>query len=69
MKKIGRPLSTVVYAIYKGDTFIDVGTKRELAERMKLAESTITHLASKTYWGRIRGKETRVLLAIKVEGE
>ncbi|KRL02404.1 hypothetical protein FC81_GL000748 [Liquorilactobacillus capillatus DSM 19910] len=38
-----------VYAIYRGDHFIDVGTLPELAQRNKLAIGTLLFKASPTY--------------------
>lgn len=36
----------VVFALYRGDEFVDLGTKKELAKRMGVSVSTITFLAS-----------------------
>ncbi|MGT2729453.1 hypothetical protein ACVRWQ_05915 [Streptococcus phocae subsp. salmonis] len=38
-----------VYAIYKGDKFIDVGTKREIAERLGITPNSVAFLASPSH--------------------
>ena len=38
-----------VYAIYKGDEFIDLGTKKELAERLGVKVRTIEYLLTPAY--------------------
>lgn len=35
-----------IFAIYKGDKFIDVGTSEELAKRLNMKENSIRWLAS-----------------------
>lgn len=35
-----------VYAVYDNDTFVDVGTKHELAERLGVTTDTIVFIAS-----------------------
>lgn len=37
-----------VYAMYKGDKFIDLGTTLELAERLNLSRETLWWYATKT---------------------
>lgn len=41
---MGRPVSE--YAIYQGDTFLDIRTVAELAEKFKVAPETIRFWAS-----------------------
>ncbi|MGT2769232.1 MULTISPECIES: hypothetical protein [Streptococcus] len=38
-----------VYAVYDNDTFVDVGTKHELAERLGIAANSVTFIASPAY--------------------
>ena len=38
-----------IYALYRGDTFIDVGTARELAARHNVKENTIRYMATAQY--------------------
>ncbi|KPJ21806.1 hypothetical protein [Streptococcus phocae] len=38
-----------VYAIYKGDKFIDVGTKREIADQLGITPNSVTFLASPSH--------------------
>lgn len=42
-----KPLT--IYALYRGDTFIDVGTARELAARHNVKENTIRYMATAQY--------------------
>lgn len=35
-----------IYAVYDGDSFVDVGTKHELAERLGVTTDTIVFTAS-----------------------
>lgn len=57
-----------IYAAYKGDVFIDLGTKEELAKRLGCKPKSITFMTTPTYKKRIKGKENR-LMVIKVEEE
>jgi hypothetical protein len=54
-----------LYAIYRGDTFIDLGTVRELAERLKFNEDTIRHMATPTHFRRTKYDVT--LRAYRIE--
>ena len=59
----------VIYAIYKGDVFVDLGTKEELAERMKVRPDTITFWASDVNLKRIQDRKIHNrggLLAIRI---
>ena len=38
-----------VFAVYRGDTFIDVGTLKELSPRLRAKESTIRYYTSQAY--------------------
>lgn len=38
-----------VFALYRGDTFIDVGTLKELSPRLGMKESTIRYYISQAY--------------------
>ncbi len=42
----------IIYAIYKGDKFIDLGTKNELALKMNVKPQTILFFATPTNWKR-----------------
>lgn len=58
-----------IYGLYKGDTFIDVGTANEIAERQGLKPSTIRWLAGST---RQKNKDTsgeNCLIAIIIDNE
>lgn len=43
------------YALYKGDEFLTIGTKKELAEYLKVKIETISFYASKVYLRRTNG--------------
>lgn len=58
------------YALYKGDTFIDLGTKKYLANLLKCKIDYITWLASPSHKKRIENnkkKTSNALIAIKIE--
>lgn len=55
-----------VYAVYKGDEFIDLGTKEELAKKLGCKPESIAFMTTPCYKKRIKGKENR-LTVIKVE--
>lgn len=54
----------MIYALYKGDTFIDLGTKEYLAEKINVKVKTITFYMSPTY--RKRTKDNAYIV-IKIE--
>ncbi|GAJ26174.1 hypothetical protein JCM15457_1087 [Liquorilactobacillus sucicola DSM 21376 = JCM 15457] len=47
-----------IYAIYRGDSFIDVGTLHELARRNKITVGTLLFKASPTYAQRTKYEGT-----------
>lgn len=38
-----------IYALYKGDKFLTLGTKQELADYLRVSKRTIDHYASSYY--------------------
>lgn len=59
-----------IYAIYKGDTFIDLGTKKELAKKMNCRTEFIGYLATPTNLRKIqkrKNKDNNALIAIRIE--
>lgn len=38
-----------IYAIYKGDTFLDIGTLKELAKKFNVKEKTIYFYSTEVY--------------------
>lgn len=58
-----------VYAIYKGDKFIDLGTKKELSERLGVKERTIKFYSSPSYLKRKAESKEPYMIAIEVEDE
>lgn len=53
-----------IYALYKGDEFLSLGTIKEIAKEMNIKESTIRFYNKPSYMKRA-GKNARVI--IKVE--
>ena len=59
----------VIYAIYKGDVFVDLGTKEELAERMNVKPQSVEHLVRPSYkkrMAKIQKENTGHLIAIRI---
>lgn len=56
-----------IYALYRGDDFIDVGTATEIGKRQGMTPKSLRFLASPAYWRRLDGKGEHALLAIKLE--
>ena len=55
-----------IYALYKGDTFINLGTAFELAKILNVSERTIKFYTTKTYRER-RKESNNSIIVIKVE--
>jgi len=49
-------MKETIYALYVGDTFIDVGTAKEIAERQGITPKTVQYLSTPAY---LRKLETR----------
>ncbi|MGV3010042.1 hypothetical protein ACEE67_01840 [Streptococcus thoraltensis] len=47
-------MKKMLYALYRGDEFLDIGTKYELAEMIGVAPQTISFYASPTYQKRTK---------------
>lgn len=61
-----------IYAVYKGDKFIDLGTKKELAKRLNVKPEFIGYLTTPVNRRRIAKTKTGMdnrLIAIKIEDE
>lgn len=56
-----------VYALYKGDNFIDIGTRKELADKMGVGERTISFYSSPTY--QKRNPDGNCYIVIECEDE
>lgn len=54
----------MMYALYKGDTFIDLGTKEYLAQKLNVKVATIVFYMTPTY--RKRTKDNAYIV-IKIE--
>lgn len=57
-----------IYAVYKGDEFIDLGTRKELAEKLNLKPDTVKFLSTPTYRKRIKNRPN-ALIAIKIDDD
>jgi hypothetical protein len=56
------------YALYKGDRFIDLGTIKELSERLGITTATLWFYTSKAYEKRSEQKKSDNLkILIKIE--
>lgn len=53
-----------IYALYRGEKFIGVGTKRELAELLNVKVETISFYATLAYKKRINQAKSRRLVCI-----
>lgn len=57
-----------IYALYKGDKFIFVGTKEEIANILHVQPRTIIFYASQSYRNRFIGREdNNRIIVIKVD--
>ena len=45
-----------IYAVYKGDEFIDLGTKKELAKKLNIKPRSIGFMTTPSYKKRIKKK-------------
>lgn len=58
--------SKTIYAIYKGEEFLNLGTVPELAKYLNVSERTIKFYTTKTYRKR-RKDSNNSIIVIKVE--
>ena len=58
---------TVCYAVYRGDTFIDLGTAEYLANKLKMKVDTLKFHARPVYKRRVKGIYQDNLIVIKIE--
>lgn len=57
----------IYYALYKGDEFIDLGTKKYLADLLNVTIETLNFYMSKTY--RKRNKKGNCYIVIRIEDD
>lgn len=57
-----------LYALYKGDDFIDIGTTKELAQKLNVKEETIRFYATST-WKNKTNCESWVVVSIEEDKE
>ena len=57
----------IYYALYKGDEFIDLGTKKYLADLLNVNVTTINFYKSKVY--RKRNKKGNCYIVIRIEDD
>lgn len=67
MKKLENKMK--IYALYHGDTFLKVGTKKELAEYLGVKEQTIYFYTTEIYAKRKNYDFRNSYLVIEVEDE
>lgn len=53
---------TKLFAAYKGDLFMGVGTKQELADQLGTTLKTIKHCATPSYHKKAEGKENWLVI-------
>ena len=53
-----------IYALYRGEKFLGVGTKKELAELLNVKVETISFYATPAYKKRINQAKSRRLVCI-----
>ena len=51
-----------IYAVYKGDEFIDLGTKNELAKKLNIKPKSIGFMTTPSYKKRIKKTENRLVV-------
>ena len=57
-----------IYALYKGDKFIDLGTVKQLARTLNVKPETIRRYATPTHKGNCEEYHNK-LIVIKIEGD
>jgi len=57
-----------IYALYRGDEFIDLGTLEELEKRLNINKNTIYFYSTPAYKKRIRNPDNTIV-GIKVEDD
>lgn len=63
-----------LFALYKGEEFIDIGTAKELAKKMNVKSETIRFLSTPAKLRRIerrknKNKPSRAMICVKIEDE
>lgn len=53
-----------IYALYRGERFLAIGTKKELAELLNVKEKTISFYATPAYKKRTNESKSRRLVLI-----
>lgn len=56
------------WALYKGDEYIYCGTIKEIAEKLKVSQNTISFYKSKAYKKRRKGS-TNCLMLYEIKGD
>ena len=57
-----------IFAVYKGDEFIDLGTRKELAEKLNIKPNSIKFYSTPIYRKRTKDKPNS-LIVIKIEDD
>lgn len=56
-----------IYALYKGDELLEIGTKKELAEKFGVKTETIGYYSTTAYQRRTNPDKARRLMALDEE--
>ena len=70
IKKESKIRKEKIYALYKGDTFIDLGTKKYLADKLGVKKDFIEHMHTPSYRKRIENKNSKnAMIVITIEDD
>jgi len=61
-------MSRSMFAVYRGDEFVDVGTAEQIAKRIGCKPDTIRFYATPSYQARLKDKDNR-LIAVRIDKE
>lgn len=64
---MGRPAKE--YALYRGDEFVDIGTKKELGKRHSISLSLLDHMTTREARSRYAGHGLCLVDVTEEEGE
>lgn len=61
-----------IFALYKGEEFIDIGTAKEIAKKRGVTPKFIKYLSTPANLKRINARKNKIsnaLICVKIEGE
>ena len=59
----------IIYAVYRGDKFIDLGTAYQLAHKLNVSPETIKFYTTPTYKKRMKNSYEKRIIVIKIEDD